>query len=153
MREWTNCSDFAYAYPCMSGKEPIGNAVDQILQNVDWASIAGERVRECVRLLLNLLERVYADLRKAEAEIDYLREPLQGRKGGGGDRGSEGSGSGEAEGTTRGTTSRSSEKEGQERRESHQSRKQGKRERIRIDREEVRKVDGATLAADAEFQG
>jgi len=141
-------------YRCMSGKEPIGKAVDQILQNVDGASLQDvERARECIRLLLNLLERVYADLGKAQAEIDYLREPLQGRKGGGGDRGSEGSGSVEAEGTTTGTTSRSSEKEGQERRESHQSRKQGKRERIRIDREEVRKVDGATLAADAEFQG
>ena len=95
---------------------------------------------------------MYADLGKAQAEIDYLRQ-LQRRKGGGGDRGSEGSGFGETGGTTTGTTSRSSEKEGQERRESHQSRKQGKRERIRIDREEVRKVDGATLAADAEFKG
>ena len=95
----------------MSGKEPIGDAIDQILQNVDLASIQDvERARECIRLLLNLLERVYADLGKAQAEIEYLREPLQGRKGGGGDRGSEGSGSGEAEGTTTGTTSRSSEK-------------------------------------------
>ena len=96
---------------------------------------------------------MYADLRKAEAEIDYLREQLQGRKGGGGDRGSEGTGSGEAGGTTTGTTSRSSEKERKEPRESHESRKQGKRERIRIDREEVLKVDRATLPVDAEFKG
>ena len=69
-----------------------------------------ERARECIRLLLNLVEKLNADLGKAQAEIDYLREPLQGRKGGGGDRCSGGSGSGEAEGTTTGTTSRSSEK-------------------------------------------
>jgi len=138
----------------MSGKEPIGNAVDQILQNVDGASLQDvERARECIRLLLNLVEKLNADLRKAQAEIDYLREQLQGRKGGGGDRGSEGTGSGEAGGTTTGTTSRSSEKERKEPRESHESRKQGKRERIRIDREEVLKVDRATLPADAEFKG
>jgi len=129
----------------MSGKEPIGNAVDQILQNVDWASIADERVREGVRLLLNLLERVYADLRKAQAENDYLREQLQARKGGGGP----GSGSSEAGGAA----PRSSEKERKEPRESHEPRKQRKLERIRIDREEVLKVDRATLPADAEFKG
>ena len=129
----------------MSGKEPIGNAVDQILQNVDWASIADERVREGVRLLLNLLERVYADLRKAQAEIEYLREQLQARKGGGGP----GSGSSEAGGAA----PRSSEKERKEPRESHEPRKQRKLERIRIDREEVLKVDRATLPADAEFKG
>src|SRR5215472_12189521 len=138
----------------MSGKESIGNAVDQILQNVDWASLQDvERARECIRLLLNLVEKLNADLRKAQAENDYLREQLQRRQGGGGDRGSKGSGSGEAGGTRTGTTSRSSEKERKEPRESHESRKQGKLERIRIDREEVLKVDRATLPADAEFKG
>src|SRR5215831_12574299 len=69
----------------MSGKESIGNAVDQILQNVDWASLQDvERARECIRLLLNLVEKLNADLRKAQAENDYLREQLQRRQGGGG---------------------------------------------------------------------
>src|SRR5262249_61486671 len=77
----------------MSGKESIGNAVDQILQNVDWASLQDvERARECIRLLLNLVEKLNADLRKAQAENDYWREQLQRRPGGGGGRGRKGLG-------------------------------------------------------------
>ncbi len=129
----------------MSGKEPIGNAVDQILQNVDLASIQDvERGRECIRLLLNLVETLHAELRKAQAEIQYLREQRQGRKGGGGP----GSRSGQAQGTA----PRSSEKERREPGE-RETPKRSKLERIRIDREEVLKVDRAVLPLDAEFKG
>jgi len=40
----------------MSGNQSIESAVDQILKNVDLASIQDERARECIRLLLNLVE-------------------------------------------------------------------------------------------------
>jgi len=59
----------------MSGSQP--SAVDQILQNVDLASIQDERARECIRLLLNLIESLTTDLRKAQAEILYLRQQLK----------------------------------------------------------------------------
>jgi hypothetical protein len=72
----------------MSDSQP--NAVEQILQSVDWASIRDERARECIRLLLNLVESLTADLRKAQAEILSLREQLKDRKGGGGKPGSPG---------------------------------------------------------------
>ena len=68
----------------MSGNQGGINAVDQILQKVDLAGIQDERARECIRLLLNLIESLTADLRKAHAEILYLREQLNRRKGGGG---------------------------------------------------------------------
>ena len=70
----------------MSGSQSGISAVEQILQNVDLASIQDERARECIRLLLNRVETLTADLRKAQAENQYLREQLNRRKGGGGKR-------------------------------------------------------------------
>ncbi len=57
----------------MSGNQGGINAVDEILQKVDLAGIQDERARECIGLLLNLIESLTADLRKAQAEILYLR--------------------------------------------------------------------------------
>ena len=65
----------------MDSKLPVGSAVEQILKNVDLASIQDERARECIRLLLNLIESLTAELRKAQAENQYLREQLQRRRG------------------------------------------------------------------------
>src|ERR1700675_1230631 len=65
----------------MSGNQPIESAVDQILKNVDLASIQDERARECIRLLLNLVESLNTELRQAQAEIAILREQLKNRKG------------------------------------------------------------------------
>src|SRR5215831_15045695 len=67
----------------MSGSEPTESAVDQILRNVDLTSIQDERARECVRLLLNLVESLTAEVRKLQAENLALREQLRGRKGSG----------------------------------------------------------------------
>ena len=67
----------------MSGQSGI-SAVDQILRSVDLAGIQDERARECIRLLLNLIESLTADLRKSQAENLYLREQLKRRQGGGG---------------------------------------------------------------------
>jgi len=121
------------------------NAVEQILQSVDWASIRDERARESIRLLLNLVESLTADLRKAQAEIVYLRGQLKDRKGGGGKPGSTGDGSPPA--------GRSSEKERAEAAETTKDTKRSKLDRIRIDREEVLRVDRAGLPPDAQFKG
>ena len=129
----------------MSGSQPTESAVDQILKNVDLTSIQDERARQCIHLLLNLVESLTADLRKAQAEILYLREQLRGRKGGGGkpDR-------------PRGASpaaARSSEKERAEPSETEKRTKRSKLDRIRIEREEVLRLDRASLPADAEFKG
>ena len=120
--------------------------MEQILQNVDLASIQDERARECIRLLLNLIETLTAELRKAQAENQYLREQLQSRKGGGG--GNPGSSPGIAA-----PAPRSSEKERAEAAEKEPHIKRRKLDRIHIDREEVLPVDPAVLPADAQFKG
>jgi len=116
--------------------------VDQILHNVDLAGIQDERARESIRLLLNLIESLTADLRKAQAENLYLREQLNRRKGGGGKP--------DQPKDTAGAKSQSSEKE---RAETKQRTRRGKLERVRIDREEVLKLDRASLPPDAQFKG
>src|SRR6266700_8162249 len=115
----------------MSGQSGI-SAVDQILQKVDLAGIQDERARECIRLLLNLIESLAAELRKAQAENLYLREQLNRRKGGGDKSG--------PPKDTAGAKSRSSEKE---RGETKPRMRRGKLDRIRIDREVVLKPDRA----------
>ena len=96
-------------------------------------------------MLLNLIESLTADLRKAQAENLYLREQLKGRKGGGGKQDS-------SQDTPR-PTPRSSEEERAEGSEKRQHTKRSKLDRVRIDREEVLKMDRAALPADAEFKG
>jgi hypothetical protein len=128
----------------MSGSE-AGSAVESILQNFDVASISDARARECIRLLLNLVETLTVELRKAQAENRYLREQLHGRKGGGGKPDpSKGSSP---------PASRSSEKERAEPPENRPNTKRSKLDRIQIDREQVLRLDRATLPPDAEFKG
>ena len=50
-------------------------------------SIYNSHARECIRLLLNLIESLTAELRKAQAENQYLQEQLQRRQAGGGKAG------------------------------------------------------------------
>jgi hypothetical protein len=137
---WTNRPG-CFTLNWMSGESGI-SAVDQILRNVDLAGIQDERARECIRLLLNLIESLTADLRKAQAENLYLREQLNRRKGGGGKP--------DQPKDTAGAKSQSSEKE---RAETKQRTRRGKLERVRIDREEVLKLDRAFLPPDAQFKG
>src|SRR5438874_13689317 len=123
----------------------LHDALPIFLRNVDLAGIQDERARECIRLLLNLIESLTADLRKAHAEILYLREQLNRRKGGGGkpDRSKDSSAA----------ASHSPEKERAERSETKPQTKRSKLDRVRIDREEVLKVDRTSLPPDAEFKG
>src|ERR1700681_4447848 len=78
---WTNRSGW-FTLNWMSGQSGT-SPVDQILRHVDVAGIQDERARECIGLLLNLIESLTADLRKSQAENLYLREQLNRRKGGG----------------------------------------------------------------------
>jgi hypothetical protein len=137
---WTNRPGW-FTLNWMSGQSGT-SAVDQILRNVDLAGIQDERARECIRLLLNLIESLTADLRKSQAENLYLREQLNRRKGGGGKP--------DPPKDTAGAKPQSSEKE---RAETKQRTRRSKLDRIRIDREEVLKLDRATLPPDAEFKG
>src|SRR6202162_4477775 len=137
---WTNRLG-CFKLNWMGGESEI-SAVDQILRNVDLAGIQDERARQCIRLLLNLIESLTADLRKSQAENRYLREQLNRRKG-------EGDKPGQPKDSV-GPKSQSSEKE---RAETKQHTRRSKLERVRIDREEVLKLDRASLPPDAEFKG
>ena len=128
----------------MSGSQPTDSAVDQILKQVDLASIQDERARECIHLLLNLVESLAAQGRKLQAENLALREQLRGRKGGGGKP--------DPPKDAAAATARSSEKERAEP-SGEKSAKRSKLDRIRIDREVVLKMDRAALPADAECKG
>jgi len=66
---WTNRSD-CFTLNWMSGPSGI-SPVDQILRNVDLAGIQDERARECIRLLLNLIESLTADLSYA---LEYIEK-------------------------------------------------------------------------------
>ena len=126
----------------MSDSQSGINTIEQILQKVDLASIRDEQARECIRLLLNFIESLMADLRKSQAENRYLREQLNRRKG-----------TPNPPKDTSEPASPSSEKEREEPSETKQRTKRSKLDRVRIDREEVLTVDRALLPSDAEFKG
>jgi hypothetical protein len=115
-----------------------------ILKDIDLSRLPDERWRECVRQLLNLVESLTGELRKAQAENQYLREQLKRGPGGGG------ASHGEIHSERKAAQSRDSEKERGTRRE---WKKRTKRDRIRVDREQKLELDRTTLPADAEFKG
>jgi hypothetical protein len=121
-----------------------GSEAERVAVQIDLASIEDERARECIRVLLNLVETLTVELRKAREENRYLREKLHGRKGGGGKPDPPKGGS---------PASLSSEKQRAEPKERDQQTKRSKLDRIRIDREQVLKLDRAGLPADAVFKG
>ena len=118
---------------------------EAILKDIDLSRLPDERWRECVRQLLNLVESLTGELRKAQGENQYLREQLK--------RGQDGQGGaspGANNSDSKGPKSRSSEKERGERRK---WKKRKKLDRIRVDREQELKLDSTALPADAEFKG
>src|SRR5258708_24126366 len=137
---WTNRPG-CFTLNWMSGQSGI-SAVDQILRNVDLAGIQDERARECIGLLLNLIESLTADLRKAQAENLYLREQLNRRKGGGG-----------KPDQPKDTTEAKSQSSEKERAETKPRTKRSKLDRIRIHRGELLKLDRASLPPDVQFKG
>ena len=120
----------------------IDALLDQV-RKIDLAGIADERLRAIGGLLLNLVEDLRSELKKAHQEIAYLREQLGERKGGGGKPG------GQPESSPPPKTL-SSEKE---RHEPKERTKRAKLGEIQIDREEKVDVDRAKLPSDAEDKG
>ncbi len=114
-----------------------------MLEHFDLNAIQDENARELVVRLLNLIEKLSADLRDAQADIQRLRDENNRLKG--------------EQGKPRinpnvanPPADHSSEKE---RHKPRQRSKGSKNANIQIDREQVVKVDQANLPADAEFKG
>ena len=114
-----------------------------MLEHLDLNAIQDENARELVVRLLNLIEKLSADLRDAQADIQRLRDENNRLKG--------------EQGQPRinpnvanPPADHSSENE---RHKPRQRSKGSKNANIPIDREQVVKVDQANLPADAEFKG
>lgn len=125
---------------------PVTPSSDLILPNLDLASIQDESARECVRQLLNLVETLMADLREARVENQRLRDELNRLKGEQGKpdiKPNRPANPGES-------GPHSSERE---RHEPKEWQKSSKLDQIPIDREEVLKLDRASLPPDSEFKG
>ena len=71
--------------PRPAGAPPavVADALLEEVQKIDLASIEDERARSMIRLLLNLVEDLRGELKRAHQEIAYLRERLGLPPGGG----------------------------------------------------------------------
>jgi len=115
-----------------------------MFDNLDLTSIQDENARELIGRLLNLVEKLSADLRDAQAEIQRLRDEVNRLKGE--------QGKPKIKGNTPkpAAEDHSSEKERHKTRQRHKS---SKKASIHIDREQVLEVDPAILPEDAEYKG
>jgi Transposase IS66 family len=116
-----------------------------MLEDLDLSAIHEENARELIQRLLNLVEQLAADLREAQAEIQRLRDEVNHLKGE--------QGKPQVKGNVKKARERqdhSSEKERQVKRRRH---KRGKKAGIKVDREQVLRVEAEALPADAKFQG
>ena len=115
-----------------------------MFDNLDLTSIQDENTRELVGRLLNLVEKLSADLRDAQVEIQRLRDEVNRLKGE--------QGKPKIKGNTPKppAADHSSEKE---RHKSRQRHKSSKNADIHIDREQKLEVGKALLPEDAEFKG
>ena len=115
-----------------------------MLENLDLSQIQDKNARELIGRLLNLVEKLSADLRDAQAEIQRLRDEVNRLKGE--------QGKPKIKGNTSkaGGGDHSSEKE---RRTPRQRHKGSKNADIRIDREQTLEVNRSLLPEDAEYKG
>jgi len=115
-----------------------------MLENLDLNAIQDENTRELIGQLMNLVEKLSADLRDAQLEIQRLRDENNRLKG------EQGKPKIKGNLPKPPPTDHSSEKE---RHQSRQRHKKSKQAAIQIDREQVLEVDPTILPKDAKFKG
>jgi hypothetical protein len=115
-----------------------------MLADLDLTAIQDERARALIVRLLNLLEDQAADLRAAQDEIQRLRDEINHLKG------EQGKPDVKPNTARSAPPDHSSERE---RRQPLERVRRGKRATITINREDVARVDRASLPKDAKFQG
>ena len=117
-----------------------------MFDDIDLTAIQDENARQLILRLLNLIEKLSADLRDAQAENQRLRDEINRMKGE--------QGKPKIKGNTakppKEASHHSSEKERQKR---QRHSKGSKKALIQVDREQIVKVDRASLPADAQFKG
>jgi hypothetical protein len=116
-----------------------------MIEDINLSAIQDETVRKQIRQLLNLVEKLSAELRAWQEENQTLRDEINHLKG---ERGKPNI---KANKTVSVEMSKhSSETERKNKRDRHQSSKKAK---IKVDRKEVVKVRAEELPADAQFKG
>jgi hypothetical protein len=115
-----------------------------MFDDIDLSRIQDENARELILRLFNLVEKLSADLRDAQAEIQRLRDEVNRLKGE--------QGKPKIKGNTPKAplTKHAAEKERHKPRQRHKS---SKKAEIQIDREQVVEVDPSVLPPDAELKG
>jgi hypothetical protein len=115
-----------------------------LLDNLDLNAIQDENARELIRKLLNLVEKLSADLRDSQVENQHLRDEVNRLKG------EQGKPKIKGNMPKPPPSNHSSENERQKSRQRH---KKSKKAEIQIDREQVVEVDQTVLPKDAKFKG
>jgi len=110
-------------------------------EEFDPSTIEDETVRQVVIWLMNQVERLSGQLQAKDAIIQQLRDEINRLKGE------------QGKPKIRGKSQASDLSSEEERRESKPRSQQGKRDRIKIDREAVLSVDRSQLPEDAVFKG
>ena len=116
-----------------------------MLEGIELNAIQDENARQLIRRLLNLIEKLSADLRDSQAENQILRDENNHLKG---EQGKPKVKANKRPGAE--NSQHSSEKERRKKRVRHKS---SKKAEIKIDREEVVKVKQEALPSDAQFKG
>lgn len=116
-----------------------------MIEGIDLNAIQDENARQLIRRLLNLIEKLSADLRDLQAENQALRDENNRLKG---EQGKPKVKANKSQPMA--ASNHSSEKERKTTRLRHKSNKKAE---IKIDREEVVKVKPEDLPADAKFKG
>ena len=116
-----------------------------MIEDIDLNAILDEIVRKQVQQLLNLIEKLSADIRALREENQTLRDENNHLKGEQGKPDTKANKEKSAE-----TTDHSSEDERKQPRKRHRT---SQKDKIKIDRKEVAKVRMEDLAADAQFKG
>jgi hypothetical protein len=112
-----------------------------MLENFDPASIADEALRAVVVVLMNEVERLSVENKELKDEVQRLRDENRRLKGE------------QGKPLIRPVTPPPSLSSEKERQVPRPHRKKAKRGQVRIDRQEVRRVDPPTLPPDAAFKG
>ena len=116
-----------------------------MIEDIDLSVIHDEAIRKQIRQLLNLVEKQSANIQALREENQALRDEINRLKG---EQGKPDVKANKPQGAE--TSKHSSETERKASRKRHGS---SKKDKIKIDRKEVAKIDRKALPADAQFKG
>jgi hypothetical protein len=117
-----------------------------MFEDIELNAIEEENARELVKRLLNMVEQLSRDVRELRVENQRLRDEVNRRKKGE-------QGKPDIKGNKKQTSPKADHSSETERRKKRVRHKKSKKIELRIDREEVLKINVKQLPADAEYKG